>query len=62
MELTILYTRVSEGRYLRTLELPGNRFLNHNLNLGFIRVQNKNGIKRDYEKCLKILTGGNQTH
>jgi hypothetical protein len=48
-ELTILYTKVREGRYLRTLELSHGKILPSSLNFEFIEAKDKEQIKKDVE-------------
>jgi hypothetical protein len=50
-QLNIIYYSLGDDRYMRSLEIEGNKniFVNSPLNLGFLRVN-----KEDKEKELKI--------
>jgi hypothetical protein len=51
------YKIVGKGRYLRSLsfeEYP-KEFINHSLNLGFIKVKNKKELETDFNMCCEII-------
>lgn len=61
--LTIKYYSLGNKRYLRSLnfeEFP-KEFINHPLNLGFIKIKNKKDLDKDFNICCKIIKkeGGN---
>lgn len=54
--LNIVYTPLGNNRFLRTLEVEDKRlFIIDNLNLGVIKVRNKQALKTDFEICRAII-------
>lgn len=58
VNLIVTYYKLGNKRYLRNLSVEDYSerwFVNHNLNLGFIKIKKKDDLVKDFEMCKQVI-------